>query len=296
MRAVTISIKSSSYKKQRGVILLILLIILGTGAMYALLRTLNQNNLQTERDKKTTEALALAKQALIGYAVSMNLQPTAAARPGDLPCPDLNDDGNSDSSCGSAAGSSQSSRLGRLPWKTLDLPDLRDGYGERLWYAVSNNFKTNTRREPLNRNTYGTITVRDPAGNVIHNGTNTTGAIAVIIAPGAPITRLGVLQVRSGAGVNSPINYLDIAQNEDNADFSDGALNGFIQGVLSNADSLVINDKISVVTYQDLMPLINKRVVGELSKCPDPSTCNISPISTSGWWVRNSWSSIYAFP
>jgi hypothetical protein len=25
-------------------------------------------------------------------------------------------------------------RMGRLPWKTLRLPDLRDGHGERLWY------------------------------------------------------------------------------------------------------------------------------------------------------------------
>jgi hypothetical protein len=31
----------------------------------------------------------------------------------------------------------QAERLGRLPWKTLGLPDLRDGDGERLWYAVS---------------------------------------------------------------------------------------------------------------------------------------------------------------
>ena len=32
---------------------------------------------------------------------------------------------------------------GRLPWKTLAIPDLRDGAGERLWYAVSVRFKRN---------------------------------------------------------------------------------------------------------------------------------------------------------
>jgi hypothetical protein len=44
--------------------------------------------------------------------------------------------------CGSLAGDSgQAQRLGRLPWKTLGLPDLRDGHGERLWYAVSTKYK-----------------------------------------------------------------------------------------------------------------------------------------------------------
>src|SRR5690606_298057 len=93
-------------------------------------------------------------------------------------------------------------RLGRLPWKTLGLPDLRDGHGERLWYAVS------TRHKGLLNcaasapcidmspgAAVGTITVRDGSGAVIHDGTRPhhgpgAGAAAVVIAPGPPLARL----------------------------------------------------------------------------------------------------------
>ena len=49
--------------------------------------------------------------------------------------------------------------IGRLPWKTFGLPDLRDGSGERLWYALSPNFRDNPSVSPLNSDTRGSITV-----------------------------------------------------------------------------------------------------------------------------------------
>ncbi len=59
-------------------------------------------------------------------------------------------------------------RLGRLPWKTLGLPDLRDAFGERLWYAVSSKHKglLNCTVSPACLDmgpeaALGTITVRD---------------------------------------------------------------------------------------------------------------------------------------
>jgi hypothetical protein len=292
MHAIKNSMKSISYNRQQGIALVVILLVLGSGALYALLRTLNQNNLQTERDRKTTEALVVAKQALIGYAVSVNLQAWRPERLGDLPCPDTNSNGESESECGNEAGSNQATRLGRLPLKTLDLPSLRDGYGEHLWYAVSNNFKASRRHMPLNSSTHGTITVRDGKGNIVHNGTNNTGAIAVIIAPGPPLLRQGILQIRSGTGTENSANYLDISPDEDNANFSDGTLDGFINGDLSNN----VNDRISIITYQDLMPLIDKRVVGEIKLCPAPSTCHISRTDNTGWWVKNEWQAIHPAP
>src|SRR5690606_23241172 len=130
-------------------------------------------------------------------------------------------------SCSKTGGTT----LGRLPWKTLGLPDLRDGDGERLWYAVSENFKNNPRSncdfpgQPtcLNSNTRGTITVYNRYGKAIHDATMQTGAIAVIIAPGAVLRRSGAAseQDRSSAGVNAAVNYLDTSGTEDNADFAD---------------------------------------------------------------------------
>src|SRR5574340_734766 len=178
--------------RQRGAALMVMLVILVAGAASALVGALSTTTLKNARQETTSNALAQAKDALIGYAVKVQVSssdiacadpPTYAnpncQRPGDLPCPDMDNDGDAESNCGDASGSNQYKRLGRLPWKTLGLPDLRDGSGERLWYAVSNNFKNNTRTTCtapgqagcLNSDTVGTITVRNPDGNVIYDAT-----------------------------------------------------------------------------------------------------------------------------
>lgn len=114
--------------------------------------------------EKTATALATARDALMAYAVSV----PDSARLGDLPCPATSyADGQTATSCNTAA-----SRVGYLPWKTLGLPDLRDGSGSPLLYAVSNGFKYNTRTGTLNSDTAGEFTV---------SGEN---AIAVVFAPG----------------------------------------------------------------------------------------------------------------
>jgi hypothetical protein len=219
----------------------------------------------SDRDKVSLEALTQAKAGLIAYAVSV--QPdTYAKRPGELPCPDLDNDGDAEITCFQAE-----QRIGRLPWRTLKLPDLRDGSGERLWYALSTTFQRKTFNQCptsggpacLNSDTRGTLTVRDSAGVVIFDASGGGGAIAVLLAPGPVITRIGKRepQDRSCAGdanarkceqsgvCTGPssarcqaINYLDVAgppalsvrdahdSTEDNADFSDSRDNGLIAG------------------------------------------------------------------
>jgi hypothetical protein len=253
------------------------------------------------KDKVTAAALEQAKAALIGYALSVNL--AAGGRPGDLPCPDTSDIGTTGASCGDAVGSNQALRIGRLPWKSLGLPDLRDGDGERLWYAVSNNFKYNTRTTCatpsdtgcLNSDTRGTITVRNSAGTVVYDGSNPdpytpSGVIAVIIAPGAVLQRqdTGTTQNRTCTGGSctaagvctsapvtntpkcNPINYLDVLSGtEDNAGFVDGsAADGFIQGLIKDAsNNIVVNDRLIVITYNDLIPALERRVAAEAMNC-----------------------------
>ncbi len=221
----------------------------------ALARNLNG----AHRDRASDRALASAREALIAYATSRPLADIAG--PGYLPCPDLDDDGWAESTCGSLSGDiGQEQRLGRLPWKTLGLTDLRDGYGERLWYAVSTKFKgllNCAASVPCLDMTpdaaLGTITVRDSSGAVIHDGrladpsrTGAGGAIAVVFAPGPPIERRETqdassrtAQTRSCAGGTcntaqvctsdppsrtpkcNPVNYLDRSAQEDNARFVD---------------------------------------------------------------------------
>lgn len=286
---------------QNGQALLALLAILVIGIGATFYAFVSPARSVIEREKITAAALAQAKEALIGYAAGVsNL--AGGARPGDLPCPDTNDSGSTGTSCGNAAGTTgQTSRIGRLPWKSLGLPDLRDGDGERLWYAVSNNFKYNTRTTCaapgaagcLNSDSRGTITIRNSTGNVINDGSNPdpftpSGVVAVIFAPGAVLQRqgAGAAQIRDCSGgtgcaptgvCNStatakcnPINYLDILTGtEDNADFVDGSnTNGFINGVIRDASgNPIVNDRLLVITYEDLMPVLQRRVAKEVLNC-----------------------------
>ncbi len=250
-----------------------MLVIMVMGAVTILVSSLSSAALQIKRDKITADAFSQAKEALISYAASVAITPSGSKRPGDLPCPDLNNDGLAETSCGNASGSTgQNLRLGRLPWKTLGLPDLRDSSGERLWYAVSNNFKNNARTALLNSDTPGTITVLASAGNILYNGgASGTGAAAVIIAPGDVLQRTdqSALQDRGSAGVNNAQNYLDIALGEDNANFVDGSSgNGFIQGKIKDGNGkIILNDQLLVITQDNIMQAVQKRVAAEVKQC-----------------------------
>jgi hypothetical protein len=206
------------------------------------------------RDRTTERALAQAREALIAYAVDRPIN--AAVGPGYLPCPDLDGDGWAESTCGSLDGSTgQATRLGLLPWKTLGLPPLRDGTGERLWYAVATKYKgllncaaSTACVDMTPSHAPGTISVRAADGSVIHDGARASGAVAVVIAPGEPLERIEPAGLRaqarlcapgecdaSGTCITTPVtraapcdphNYLDRAAgaawgDEDNADFVD---------------------------------------------------------------------------
>ena len=243
---------------QRGVVLAIIALLAAVlvGALFAVQMAAAGSSAQRER--VTDRALAQAREALVAYAIDRPIN--AVVGPGYLPCPDLDDDGWAESTCGSQSGDSgQPQRLGRLPWKTLGLPDLRDGYGERLWYAVSSKYKgllnCGVSRACLDMSpaaALGTITVRESSGALVHDGridephrANEGGALAVLIAPGPPLLRTdGAMQSRAcGPGECddtgrctidppqlaahcNPVNYLDRAPEarfafEDNADFAD---------------------------------------------------------------------------
>ncbi|MDX2217772.1 MAG: hypothetical protein SF172_01950 [Burkholderiales bacterium] len=252
-------------------VLIVIGLVLGVGSLLVL--GMVSGNPKLTRDQITQKALKEAKQGLLAYAVSWpNRRGTDAAvssndvfgqkrGPGLLPCPDIDNSGAANQGgCGNESGSSatgQISRLGRLPFRTLGLPDLRDGSGERLWYAVSSKYKTSDPNYDLNPDSgLGTITIRSADGTVIHDGTNTNlylaqsgGVAAVVISPGAAIERWndagGVSRTTQDRGCGAtgctsqgvcnppedtvprcmPVNYLEkawgLGSNEDNADFVD---------------------------------------------------------------------------
>ncbi|MGZ5099749.1 MAG: hypothetical protein ACXWGX_03210 [Usitatibacter sp.] len=301
--------------RSRGTALVLAALVLfaGLGAIVAM--RIAELAAGAQRERVTERALAQAREALIAYAADRPI--TTVVGPGYLPCPDLDDDGWAEAICGSLKGElGREQRLGRLPWKTLGLPDLRDGYGERLWYAVSSRHKgllnCAASRPCLDMSpatALGFITVRDNSGALLHDGTlgdpqraAEGGAVAVVIAPGPPLSRAGpnpleqqrdcridecdaqgrcLTDPAQRAARCNPVNYLDVAPgaryaDEDNADFhdvSDAAgrarnANGFIQGPVVLPDGrVVVNDRIAAVSYNDLMPRVMMRVALEVAHC-----------------------------
>ena len=98
----------------------------------------------------------------------------------------------------------------------MNLYDIRDASGERLWYAVSENFANNRSTlaaDVVNSDTTGTITIHDQSGAVMYDNF-VNGVAAVIIAPGPE--RPG--QDRA-ADINDPANFLDVFGALDNSNF-----------------------------------------------------------------------------
>lgn len=259
--------------KQQGAALIMMAFIIGLALIAYLLHALDPARLKVEQDKKTNAALAIAKQALLAYSAEIisptpTPPPTACnlncARPGDLPCPDKDNDGDADTPCAA-------SKVGRLPWKTLGIGDIRDGSGERLWYAVSNQYKNNPRLFPLNSESLGTISYRNNVGNLVYDATTGTGLAAVIIAPGPPLTRSDsiLVQDRTNAAANvfgniiAP-NYLDIAYGEDNTNYTESTSDGFVSGEIKVGGQIVSNDMILPITRDEMNDVMETRVLSEV--------------------------------
>lgn len=191
--------------RQRGTALLALTLLLMTILVSATLGHLNSNS--SKFDQTTREVLIQARDALIGRAVIYR-DTHADPVDGYLPCPDIDNDGNAEGSC----GDSGTPMLGRLPWKTLGISPLRDRSGACLWYAVSGNVKNASKTNSFNWDTVGQFTIRDVFGNAIHGESAHTRPLAVIFAPGLPLggqERKKPTKMIECSGSDLPQNYLE---------------------------------------------------------------------------------------
>jgi len=238
--------------KQKGIALLAFVSLLAMAATALFAKGLNDssNSIQISRDKITAAALAQAKDALIGRAVADD------NRPGSLPCPDNNDDGIADL----FAGNNCPSYIGRLPWRTLGLPDINDGSRERLWYALSNNFRDHQSAQPINSDTKGTFTVYSTNLGLVNAQAQ---AVAIVFSPGNALPG----QDRATANVTS--NYLDQsgcpgASCRDNTSqhYPFGIF--FMGPVLDDNRNTIFNDNLLLIEASDIIPSVEKRVAKEL--------------------------------
>ena len=225
-------------RRQAGIALILLLVVLILGASYAFYRSANIGTGRAQQDGRLAATLARAKEALIARAV------TDANRPGSLPCPDLvtnsvglanvPGDGKADmftlTQC--------PSYVGWLPWVTLDLPELTDDSGTRLWYAMSPTLRDDDSAQPINSDT-GMPLQLDGAADIA----------ALVVAPRAALGS----QVR-------PTNNM--------ADYLDGANgNGDDRIYVSGPAGAAFNDMAVAITRRELMAAVEKRVANELRSC-----------------------------
>lgn len=240
--------------RERGQALLLTVLLVAVGVGMFAYRGASSVSFTAQQDERTMRALIEAREALIGRAAADQ------NRPGSLPCPDVNDDGMLTLNVDFFSGGVCASLIGRLPWRTLGLPDLRDGAGERLWYALSERFSDNTTVGPINSDTKGNRTVY--VGSTAT--TLTAEALAVIFAPGAVLggqARDQTIAPCPTTGTNLPrnlcaANYLEA---------TGGANNATPTGPYIVAPpSATFNDRLLVITTAELIPVVQIRVAREL--------------------------------
>lgn len=170
-------------RRQRGMFLPALLVLGALGAVgWLLSHQTSAASRQLRQDMQTAHALAVAREALIGFAATYRSKEHPDADFGYLPCPDLDGDGSSET-----CGTKDQTSVGRLPYLTLNLPDLRDGAGECLWYAVAGSVKNNPKPDVLNWDSTGRFRLHDTGGTAIALPGDQTGlAAALVIAAGPP--------------------------------------------------------------------------------------------------------------
>lgn len=167
--------------RERGMVLPALLVLAALGAAgWLLSQQTSAATRQLRQDMQTAQALAVAREALIGFAATYRNREHPTADFGYLPCPDLDGDGSSET-----CGAKDQASVGRLPYLTLNLPDLRDGAGECLWYAVGGGIKNNPKPDILNWDSSGRFRLHDATGTVVPLPGGPAGlAAAVVIAAG----------------------------------------------------------------------------------------------------------------
>lgn len=262
-------------KKQAGIVLMLMATILVIVGTTLFVKQINAQTISAERQLRTSQALQEAKAVLLGYAMSYDDDPTRAADAlyGYLPCPDstTHTGAGSEASCGT---SGNSILLGRFPWKNLKTTPIRDGYGECLWYAVSEGYKSNPKVANLNPTRQGELRVIAPDGSY-HLGSNANPIVAVVIAPNARVSE----QSRADTGVDvfcggnyDASNYLDTANNVSNADISD------LTFTMQSSDTM--NDQFIFITQSEVFAhycqKYTKQFATQIDVANNTNSCNAS--------------------
>ena len=240
-------------KDSNGAALLVMLFLVLVAFSTIIVSQLSRANLEVQRQNKTLEVLAQAKQALIAWSVlNGDTGTNPLRRPGALPCPaDPGNPGIQKATCAAGTGTA----IGRLPWKTLGIDELRDAYGEPLWYSVSNVFRpAPPNYGAINSDRAGTLLLYAPDGETLLTPEGDEFA-AAIFSPGPPL-----MNQDRNAAPNAAASYLDTGNGRNNAN----ANGPFIAGPARNATGeVVVNDLVTGIRAAELIRAVENRVLEE---------------------------------
>jgi hypothetical protein len=259
-------------KKQGGMALLILVIVLSLTISAFYFSSISIVELQVDQVEKTQIALKRAKQALMDYALVNWRLAGEGGKIGKLPCPDYKDtllDGEQDGNCGNAYANG----IGYFPWRTLGIDITKDSSGSCLLYAVSPAYKTSP-AAALNPDSYGQFRIVDKTGATLQGGSPEERLVAVIIAPESTLT--GQKRVNDSADIcgfyySNNISdlieaYLDNDGSTNNAAI-DPSTNNVIENFVakytgSEEGNNPLNDRLITISHREFWDAMQDTITG----------------------------------
>jgi hypothetical protein len=230
--------------------MLVLVTLLALISAYLVASGFNKTSSEVtlERDQRSRVALLEAKAALIAWAANPTLEQIGA-----LPCPDRKLPTHAQAGKEESACITDPVRIGRLPWKTLNVADLRDASGEQLWYVLSGNFRKKSGTTVINSDTQGQLT--------IGGSSSANNVVAIIIAPGAALLSQNRDKTDLTA-LNDASNYLEGA----NAGANDNTFETRVPPNDRNpvTGDLIFNDRVLTITQAELFAVVEPFVSAKI--------------------------------
>ncbi len=260
--------KYITQKKEKGLVLLVLVIIIVLTVVTYSFSGISITQVRIDQSKNTMLALKEAKQALINYAVTYSDR-TSGSFYGFFPYPEVSlfdsEDGNTDTTI---TGSLKNTNvIGWLPWRELDIENLKDESETCLFYAVSGTYKfgTSVKADMVNEDSIGMFQVVDDSDPVIiMRGKNVEDRIvALVIAPGEALA--GQLrnptEIRSSCGrdYDNVSAYLEGDGTTDNSfvSLNKDQIDTFIHATeTSSSEDPAYNDKFLTITRDEIWKAI----------------------------------------
>jgi len=250
---------------QRGAALILMMTIIVLGIAWYTVGALSKAARSTaDKEIRTGAALYAAKRALLDYVAAQAAQPDNAI-PGRLPCPEPLAPAAGNEGIAAGCSDNTATYVGRLPWRTLGVDQIRDGDGELLWYILGRGF----RQSAINFGSQDEIELDGVSRQ----------AVAMIIAPGAVLNTLSEAgappancprvnqQPRSVAAPFDPARFLECGRNSTPAPGNEPQYK-------TDKTSPWTNDRMVTITASELMDAISGPVADRLQRQVAPMLAN----------------------